>query len=157
MRQFKQTVVGMLLAGLSLAALAQTPVAYPARGQSPAKQSKDEGECHVWARNKTGVDPAALAANPPPQESGPAVGGGERARGAARGALGGAAIGAIAGDTGKGAGAGAVAGTMVGGHRARQNQAARNQSAQQAQSAQLNSYNSAYAACMSGRGYTMGG
>ena len=145
----------VLLAALALDAAAQAPVAYPAKGQSQAKQDKDEGECHVWARNKTGVDPAALASNPAPQESGPAVGGGERLRGAARGALGGAAIGAIAGDTGKGAGVGAVAGTMVGGHRARQNQADRNAAAQQGQAQQMDTYYRAYSACMSGRGYTM--
>jgi hypothetical protein len=44
---------------------------------------------------------------------------------------------------------------MVGGHRARQNQAARNESAQQASAQQLDSYNRAYSACMSGRGYTI--
>lgn len=157
MRQMERIGAAALLAGMSLAAFAHGPVAYPARGQGAATQSKDEGECHVWARNKTGVDPAALAANPPQQETGPAVGGGERVGGAARGALGGAAIGAIAGDTGKGAGVGAVAGTMLGGRRARENQAARNQSAQQAQSSQLNSYYGAYSACMQGRGYTMSG
>lgn len=157
MRQKERIGAAVLLAGLSLAAFARGPVAYPARGQGAATQSKDEGECHVWARNKTGVDPAALAANPAPQETGPAVGGGERVGGAARGALGGAAIGAIAGDAGKGAGVGAVAGTMLGGRRARENQSARNQSAQQAQSSQLNSYYGAYSACMKGRGYTMSG
>jgi hypothetical protein len=146
---------GALLAVLPMGAIARQPHAYPAKGQSQARQDKDEGECHVWAKNKTGVDPAAVAANPPPQETGPAVGGGERARGAARGALGGAAIGAIAGDTGKGAGVGAVAGTMAGGHRARQNQANRNAAAQQDQAQQVDSYNRAYAACMSGRGYTI--
>lgn len=155
MNTVKQIGTAVLALLLPLAALAQQPLAYPAKGQSAAKQSKDEGECHVWARNKTGVDPATLAANPAPQETGPAVGGGERARGAARGALGGAAIGAIAGDTGKGAGVGAVAGTMMGGHKARQNQESRNQSAQAAQSGQLDSYNRAYSACMSGRGYSM--
>lgn len=155
MRTMKTMTVTALLAILPLGALAQQPLAYPAKGQSQAKQDKDEGECHVWAKNKTGIDPAALAANPPPQETGPAVGGGERVRGAARGALGGAAIGAIGGDTGKGAGVGAVAGTMVGGHRARQNQAARNESAQQGQAQQIDTYNRAYSACMSGRGYTM--
>jgi hypothetical protein len=148
--------VGVMLAALSLGAAAQQrPIAYPSKGQSQARQDKDEGECHVWAKNKTGIDPAAVASSPPPQETGPAVGGGERLRGAARGALGGAAIGAIAGDTGKGAGVGAVAGTMAGGHRARQNQAARNESAQQGQVQQMDSYYRAYAACMSGRGYTI--
>jgi hypothetical protein len=148
--------IGALLAALPLAIAAQQrPIAYPAQGQSQARQDKDDGECHVWAKNKTGVDPAVTAANPPPQETGPAVGGGERLRGAARGALGGAAIGAIGGDTGKGAGVGAVAGTMAGGHRARQNQAARNESVQQGQVQQVDSYYRAYTACMSGRGYTI--
>ncbi|ALK96553.1 hypothetical protein AB595_13685 [Massilia sp. WF1] len=154
MRTMKTIALGAMLAALSVGAAQQRPIAYPAKGQSQAKQDKDDGECHVWARNKTGVDPAA-AASTPPQETGPAVGGGERMRGAARGALGGAAIGAIAGDTGKGAGVGAVAGTMAGGHRARQNQAARNESAQQGQAQQIDSYYRAWSACMSGRGYTM--
>ena len=144
-----------MLAAVPPGAAAQRPIAYPAQGQSQARQDKDEGECHVWAKNKTGVDPTAVASSPAPQETGPAVGGGERLRGAARGALGGAAIGAITGDTGKGAGVGAVAGTMVGGHRARQNQAARNESAQQGQAQQVDSYYRAYSACMSGRGYTI--
>jgi hypothetical protein len=155
MPTIKTIAAGALLAVLPLGALAQQPLAYPAKGQSQARQDKDEGECHVWAKNKTGINPAALASSPPPQETGPAVGGGERARGAARGALGGAAIGAITGDAGKGAGVGAVAGTMAGGHRARQNQAERNASAQQGQAQQLDSYNRAYSACMSGRGYTV--
>lgn len=156
--QASNWLVGCVLAtALAAPALAQQPpVAYPAKGQTAATQSRDEGDCSVWARNKTGVDPAQLAANPPPQETGPAVGGGERLRGAGRGALGGAAIGAITGDAGKGAGVGAVAGTMVGGHRARQNQESRNQAAQQSQSNLLNNYNQAYSACMRGRGYTVG-
>lgn len=144
------------LAAVAAAALAQQPMAYPAKGQSVSKQSQDEGDCQVWAKNKSGVDPAQLAANPPPQESGAAVGGGERLRGAGRGALGGAAIGAIAGDTGKGAGVGAVVGTMRGGREARENQQSRNQSAQQQQANLLNSYNQAWSACMRGRGYTVG-
>ena len=147
---------GVLMAVLAVGAAAQQrPIAYPSKGQSQATQDKDDGECHVWAKNKTGVDPAVTAATPPPQETGPAVGGGERLRGAARGALGGAAIGSIGGDTSKGAGVGAVAGTMAGGHRARQNQAARNESAQQGQAQQMDGYYRAWSACMSGRGYSM--
>jgi hypothetical protein len=129
-------------------------VPYPSKGQSPQQQTKDEGECFAWAKQQTGIDPMATAATPPPQ-SGPAVGGGERVRGAARGAAGGAAIGAIAGDTGKGAGIGAVAGTMAGGARARQNKAAQQQQAQQAKSATLQKFNKAFCACMEGRGYTV--
>ena len=127
-------------------------VAYPSKGQSSKQQSKDEGECFGWAKKQTGIDPKAVA-SAPTQEPGPAVGGGERVRGAGRGALGGAAIGAIAGDAGKGAAIGAVAGTMVGGHRARKNKAAREQQAEQAKAGTLQQFNKAFGVCMEGRGY----
>lgn len=148
MQAMKQVMISIAMASLPFAAAAQGPIVYPAKGQSSATQNKDEGECYAWAKKSTGIDPTAVASAPPSQQGG-STGGGERMRGAARGALGGAAIGAIAGDAGTGAGAGAVAGTMVGGHRARQNQAARGQQTADA-------YNRAYAACMSGRGYTIG-
>jgi hypothetical protein len=154
MQGMMQAVLGVAMLSWTLVAAAQNPIAYPAKGQSEKQQSKDEGECYAWAKQSTGIDPATLAANPP-QQSQSTVGGGERARGAARGALGGAAIGAIAGDTGKGAGAGAVVGTMAGGRQARQNRDTRNQQAQGAQQDALNTYNRAYGACMSGRGYTV--
>jgi hypothetical protein len=150
-----------IAAGIVAAALvpawvgAQQPIVYPAKGQSAQQQKKDDGECYVWAKQSTGIDPAVVAQTAPPQETGPATGGGERVRGAARGALGGAAIGAIAGDTGKGAGIGAVAGTMAGGRQARQNQAARNQQAQGQQQQAINTYYRAFGACMEGRGYTI--
>ncbi|MDA8239356.1 MAG: glycine zipper domain-containing protein [Nitrospiraceae bacterium] len=127
-------------------------VIYPSKGQSPAKQNKDEGKCYAWAKEQTGIDPVAVAVAPT-QEPGPAVGGGERVRGAARGALGGAAIGAIAGDVGKGAGIGAVAGTMAGGRQARKNKAAKQQQAEQAKGATIQHFNKAFGACMEARGY----
>lgn len=138
--------VGM---GVAVAA----PVIYPAKGQTAQQQQGDQGECHAWAVQTTGIDPAQVAAAPPPQAA--SEPGGERLRGAARGAVGGAAIGAIAGDTGKGAGIGAVVGTMAGGHRARQNQAASQQQARTQQQSQVNTYYRAYAACLEGRGYTV--
>jgi len=149
------TVPGIAMLSLALVAAAQQPIAYPAKGQSPEKQSKDEGECYAWAKKSTGIDPAALAAAPPPQQSGSTVGGGERMGGAARGALGGAAIGAIAGDAGKGAGIGAIVGTMAGGRQARQKQADGNQQAQAQSQELINTYYRGYGACMSGRGYTV--
>jgi hypothetical protein len=149
-----QTVLGMAMLSLTLAAAAQKPIAYPSKGQSEKQQSRDEGECYSWAKKSTGVDPAEVAANPPPQ-SDSSVGGGERVRGATRGALGGAAIGAIGGDTGKGAGVGAVLGTMAGGRQARQNRDDRNQQARGASQEAMNSFNRGYGACMSGRGYTV--
>ena len=96
-----------------------------------------------------------MASTPPPQQTGPAVGGGERVKGAARGALGGAAVGAIAGDAGDGAAIGAVVGTAVGGRRARQNREAQNQQAVSQQKNLIHTYYSAYGACMEGRGYTI--
>jgi hypothetical protein len=129
-------------------------VPYPSKGQSPAQQNKDEGECYAWAKQQTGIDPMAVASAPPPP-SGPAAGGGERVKGAARGAVGGAAVGAIAGDTGKGAAVGAVVGTAAGGRQARQNQAAQQQQAQAQKGAAIQQFNKAFGACMEGRGYTV--
>ncbi|WP_243751548.1 YMGG-like glycine zipper-containing protein [Paraburkholderia sp. BL10I2N1] len=130
------------------------PVAYPAKGQSQNQQQQDEGACYSWAKSNTGIDPAAVAATPPPP-SGPTVGGGERLRGAARGAAGGAAIGAIAGDAGKGAAIGAVGGTMVGGARARNNQQAAAANSQAQTQGAMDTFYRAWGACMSGRGYTV--
>lgn len=94
------------------------PIVYPEKGQSTQQQQKDDGECYAWAKNTTGIDPAAVAVTttPPPQAPANSVGG-ERLRGAVRGAAGGAAIGAIAGDTGKGAAIGAVVGQPLKGVR----------------------------------------
>ena len=164
-------VVGLALA--AHLARAQGMIIYPAKGQSPAQQSKDEGECQTWAKNNTGIDPLVLAQQASqPTQAAPAQQapvGGERVRGAARGAAGGAIIGAIAGDAGKGAAIGAVGGTVVGGARQRQKQAYNANSQQQAAAqsqqnaanqqayvkSQLATFNRAYAACLEGRGYTV--
>lgn len=140
MRGFIHIAASMAVLSISSLALSQTPIAYPAKGQSSQQQSKDDGECYGWAKQKTGIDPMA---SPPPSQPG-----GERIRGAARGAVGGAAIGAIAGDTGTGAGVGAVVGTMAGGHRARTRESAEKQQT-------ADTFNRAYRACMQGRGYTV--
>lgn len=145
-------VIALVLAGT---AAAQQPIIYPAEGQSPEQQQKDQGECQVWATQSTGIDPVAIAQSAP-ASSGSSTGGGERVSGAARGALGGAAIGAIAGDTGKGAAIGAVAGTMAGGRRARHNKATQQQNAQAQQQEMMNTWNRAVGTCMAARGYTVG-
>ena len=147
---------GLALAALlSAAAAAAQPVVYPARKQSAELQSRDDAECRSWSQRSTGIDPARLASQPVAQDTGPATGGGERARGAARGAIGGLAIGAIAGDAGAGAGIGAVVGTMAGGREARRNQAARNDQAYAERDRAVDTYYRAYGACMEGRGYTV--
>ena len=155
MTSMKRLATAIALSLAVPATLAQQPIVYPAKGQSASQQQRDQNDCRAWAQSSTGIDPAQLASAPVPQESGPATGGGERARGAARGAVGGVAIGAIAGDAGKGAAIGAVAGTMAGGRRARQNQAARNDQAQADRQGTMNTYYRAYGACMEGRGYTI--
>jgi YMGG-like Gly-zipper len=143
-------VSGVLVGGAVLA----KPAAYPSKGQSQQQQQNDEGACYSWAKSNTGIDPAVLANQPPPP-SGPAVGGGERIRGAARGAAGGAAIGAIAGDAGKGAAIGAAGGTMVGGARARNNRQAAAASSQAQTQGSMDTFNRAWSACMEGRGYSV--
>jgi len=129
-------------------------IVYPAKGQGAQQLSWDEGECYAWSKQQTGIDPVAVA-NTPVEQSGPAVGGGERVAGAARGALGGVAIGAIAGDAGEGAAIGAVAGTMLGGRKARQNRSAQQQQAQQSKASTLQHFNKAFGVCMEARGYTV--
>ena len=145
MKHFRSKIVlGCACALIASAAHAQKPVAYPAKGQSQQQQSADDGACYAWARQNTGIDPAAAGAPPP---SGPAVGGGERMRGA----VGGAVIGGIA-DGSDGARTGAAVGVVAGGIRARQNRRAQQASAQQGG---LDTYYRAYGACMEGRGYTI--
>jgi hypothetical protein len=154
MQRMMQVAIGGALLGLAISVAAQKPIIYPAKGQSAAQQNRDDGECHVWAKQSTGIDPAAVAAAPPPQTgqtSGAPVG-----RSMVGGALGGAVIGEIAGGhSGEGAAIGALVGTRRGiqQQQQQQKQAAAQQS--QAQQQRLDTYYRAYGACMSGRGYTI--
>ncbi len=155
MKRIMQIAAGAALLSLAGVAAAQKPIVYPANGQSAQRQNQDDGECYVWSKQNTGIDPAAVAAAPAPaQQSGPAVGGGERARGALRGA----AVGGII-DGGDGAGKGAALGVVAGGVRARNNQKSQNAQAHQQSQAQkqgsMDTFYRAYGACMSGRGYSV--
>lgn len=132
------------------------PYVYPNKGQSQEQQSKDQGECHEWAIQQTGVDPANLVAEANSgevyQRHHTALGG------AARGALGGLVVGAITGDAGKGAAIGAGVGAVGGGLRGRRDLEMQHQAVENAhadQQAQLQQYDRAYAACLAGRGYTV--
>lgn len=154
MNKFK---IACALAAVSfVAAQAQAQlIIYPAKGQSPQQQQADEGQCYAWAKSNTGIDPGAVAAAPAPtQQTGPAVGGGERARGALRGA----AVGGIVGGS-DGAGKGAAVGVVAGGARARHNQQSQNAQAQQQSQAQkqgaMDTFYRAQGACLEGRGYTI--
>lgn len=158
MNRFKTAYVltGTLAAmGLVAVQVQAKPIVYPAKGQSAQQQQKDEGECYVWAKNSTGIDPAAVAAAPAPApKSGPAVGGGERATSAVKGAVVGGII-----DGSDGAGKGAAIGILAGGVKARRNQQAQNAQAQQQAQDQkqgaMNTFYRAQGACLEGRGYTI--
>ena len=144
-----------------LAAQAQDPIVYPAKGQSNEQMEKDKYECYNWAKQQSGFDPmqvpTATSAPPPQQDEGPGVVGG-----AARGGLGGLAVGAIAGDASQGAAIGAVAGGLFGGLRNNDRRRSNEQQQQQWENQQANNYvnqrnkyNRAYGACLEGRGYTV--
>ena len=143
-----------LTAAVAFEANAQQYV-YPAKGQTPDQQKKDEAACYSWAVDQSGFDPAKppppqAAAAPPTTATGTTPGAG--VRGAARGAVVGEIVG---GDAGAGAAAGAVAAR---GQSRRQNAAAAQQGAQQQQAAVQGgqaSFGKARAACLEGRGYTV--
>jgi hypothetical protein len=129
---------------------------YPAKGQSPDQQKKDEGACHTWAVEQSKFDPtkpppaAAPAAKPPTTATGTTPGAG--LRGAAKGAVVGEVVG---GDASSGAAAGAVVARSAS---RKQNAAAQQQQQQQAsqqQSAGQQSYQKARSACLEGKGYTI--
>ncbi len=154
MQRTTQVAIGAALVALAFAADAQKPIVYPAQKQSEAQQAKDDGECYVWAKQSTGIDPAAVAAAPPPQaaQTGPSPVG----KGRVGGALGGAVIGEIAGGhSGEGAAIGAIIGTRKGVQQQQQQQKQAASQQAQAQQQTLNTYYRAYGACMSGRGYTI--
>ena len=134
-------------------------VVYPSNKQDAAQVAKDEGECHAWARQNTGIDPANPMAGvqvqqaPPP--GGPPAGGGA-VRGAAKGAI----IGEIADeDRSDFAAAGAVIG-MARGAKQRQAQAAQAQQQAQAQNQaiaqeRMGQFTKAFSVCMEARSYSV--
>ena len=146
--------VWFVAAAFTASVSAQTFV-YPAKGQSPDQQKKDEGECHTWAVQQSKYDPAnppKAAAAPPPNTTATGTTKGAGARGAARGAVVGEIV---ADDASTGAAVGAAAAR---GQSRRQNQ----QTAQQQQQAStqqdqagMSAYTKARAACLEGRGYSV--
>jgi hypothetical protein len=154
----RRTLVLAWAACLALAArsMAAEPEVYPAKGRTAAQQERDQYACHEWATKETGVDPVTLAeeklATPAPAEDEGNAGG--MARSAGLGAMGGA----MEGDAGAGAMRGMGIGRMVSVIRAkrqlREHQSADAQEASALQ-AQLEKYDRAYAACLTGRGYAV--
>jgi len=154
MRINAQRVTALIIAATFAAGASAQQFIYPAKGQSPAQQTKDEGECHTWAVQQSKYDPTkppqqTAAAKPPTTATGTTPGAG--VRGAARGAV----VGGVMGDAGAGAAAGAVAAR---GQSRRQNAAQaqqQQQAATQQNQAGMNAYQKARSACLEGRGYTV--
>jgi len=145
-------------------------VVFPAKGQTPQKQSQDEGECYAWSKGQTGVDPMApapAAAPAPAEQAAAPPPSGQRAKGAVRGAAAGAVIGEVAdNDAGKGAAIGATVGVVKGGaekrraqEQAQQDAAKKQEATVQQQTAatqeQLNLFKKGFAACLEPKGYTV--
>lgn len=128
---------------------------YPAKGQSPEQQKKDEAECHTWAVGQSKYDPTkppqqTAAAKPPTTATGTTPGAG--VRGAARGAVVGEVVG---GDAGAGAAAGAVAARSQSRRQNAANAQQQQQAATQQQDAGMAAYQKARGACLEGRGYSV--
>ena len=98
------------MAAVFTASVSAQTFVYPAKGQSPDQQKKDEGECYTWAVQQSKYDPAnpppAAAAAPPPNTTATGTTKGAGARGAARGAVVGEIV---ADDASTGAAVGAAA------------------------------------------------
>ncbi len=124
---------GIVVSGCATASQ-PTAYAYPKKGQTAERQSRDRAECEAWAKQQTGFDPAGDTAK------GAGLG---ALIGAAAGAATGAAVGAATGSPGKGAAIGAATGGIGG--------AAVGGGLRYAKSKE--GFNKAYAACMSSRGY----
>jgi hypothetical protein len=147
----RASVILICLACLPMSGVCQQPAAYPANGQSPQQQQKDESECYTWAVQQSQYDPA----HPPqaaPAQTAPVTGSGARVRGAAAGAVVGAAG---DNDVGNAAAKGAVVGGVVQRNRNRAAASQANQAAAQQQQAGATAFQNARAACLQGRGYTV--
>ena len=145
-----------IMAGLLSASVAGAePVAYPAKGQSSDQQNRDEYECHESAQKETGVDPVALAEQATaPSSSGSKSGPGSGLPSAGIGAMRGAAD----GDAGAGALHGAGMGRLIAVVRSRRQMEKQQEAASDKNAdvrAQLDKYDRAYSACLTGRGYSV--
>jgi len=171
-KRFLALLSATMLLPLPAPGAAQGLYVYPARGQSPQQEESDKGQCYGWAVQQTGFNPAdpQVGGPPPPPSYSPQPQAPQG--GMFRGAMGGAALGAvggaIGGDAGKGAAIGAGVGGMFGMMRRRRYMEEEQQMQQQWQQQQgymaqqqnalaqgRSSYDRAFTACMTARGYTV--
>ncbi len=147
----RRTLVGAAVAIAAIVAgphdaTARAPIIYPSQGQSMEQQGADEGQCRMFAQQNTGFNPAQGPAYVSTGSSG-----GEMVGGAARGAILGGAIG---GNAGRGAAIGAASGLMRRAKKQRKQEQRQQESINQ-YNRQLATFNRAFGACMSGRGYAV--
>lgn len=147
----RRTLVGAAVAIAAIVAgphdaTAQAPIIYPSQGQSMEQQGADEGQCRMFAQQNTGFNPAQG-----PAYVGSSSSGGEVVGGAARGAILGGAIG---GNAGRGAAIGAATGFMRKAKKQRKQERKQQESINR-YNQQLATFNRAFGACMSGRGYAV--
>ena len=147
--------IGTFLLSTALALLgagdlaAQDVYIYPTKNQSAEQMGRDKEECHDWAVGETGVDPVKMATE-------------AQAKSGGGGALGGAAMGAARGAMSGEAGAGAMQGVGIGrlvhairARRQMEEQQETQAKEQQQRQVQLQKYDRAFGACLTGRGYTV--
>ena len=135
------------------AVAAAEPEVYPAKGQTAEQQERDQFECHEWATKDTGVDPEQLAeqklAAPPPSTHD-----GGAAASAGMGAVRGATEGDAAAGAARGFGIGRMVQVLKAKRQLREQQSTTTQEGA-AIHGQLDTYDRAYAACLTGRGYSV--
>lgn len=130
--------------------------AYLSNGQTKELQNKDEWECHQWAKNKTGIDPVAMAEKEikPSETQSESV-----AVGAKKGIFHGLLAGAIrGGDFARGIPMGTGIGALMALRRHRKAMQKQHQeyvSAYDQRAAKLKTYDKAYGVCLRGRGYAV--
>jgi hypothetical protein len=134
--------------------------AYPSGGQSIETQMTDERECYQWAQQSTGIDPENPPSSRPPAQVQVADPAGSAAAGAMRGAARGALIAnATDNDWEKVAVAGLIRGARRGAKGAQERNAQAQQEAtaerEQAIEQEVQTFRTAYSACMEGREYTV--
>lgn len=127
-------------------------IVYPSNGQSAQQQQQDQGQCYEWAKNQVGFDPAygvPTAAPPPAQSSNVGMGllGG--------GLLGGLIGGVTHGNMAQSVGIGMLVGGITGYARDQQQQTQQAQQTQYSQTAAMQQFQNAEAACLTGRGYSV--
>jgi len=146
-------MVSMACLVFATAVAAAEPEVYPAKGQTAEQQERDQFECHQWATKETGVDPVQLAeqklATPTPSTHD-----GGAAGSAGLGAVRGATEGDAAAGAARGFGIGRMIHVLKAKRQLREQQSATTQQGA-AIHAQLDTYDRAYAACLTGRGYSV--